>query len=167
MPRTPKMPDAPSPQELVPSEDRAGKEPAFSSEGYNKAARSAKLQGINLIRCSFASTPEFFRVRREGSELDLRYGCTTDTAAFLKDEGIGSLEWKWSVTVFDGKKKTLSVQATYLVIYDNFVECEEDSVKRFMSRVGRFASYPYFRSHVSQISWESGTSLPILPVIST
>ncbi len=43
----------------------------------------------------------------------------------------------------------------------------DEAVLVFVERVGKFATYPYFRAHCSQLSWESGADLPILPVIST
>ena len=159
---------ASSPQKLVPTEDRAGEKSAFASEAYNQVARAAKLQAIMLTSSKFLLRPEFLASGgAKGGQTNLSYGSTVHNISFNKEEGAASCDWKWSVTGTNKRKRTLSVEAVYIVIYDNLGGCEPEAVERFLRRVARFASYPYFRAHVSQISWESGANLPILPTIAT
>lgn len=165
MPRKPK--EVNSPQRLVPAEDKAGEKAAFSSEAYNKVARAAKLQAILLTESRFKVSPDFFVARQKGEEPNLRYSSAIATVMFDDEAGIASCEWKWAVVGKTKGKKTLSIEAVYFILYDDLIGCDAEAAKRFLRRVGRFASYPYFRAHVSQTSWESGANLPILPTIST
>ncbi len=75
--------------------------------------------------------------------------------------------WTWSLTAERGDKTVVGTEANYLIFYSGLEECNEAAVKRFLSRVSRFAVYPYFRAHVSQLSWESSANLPLLPTIAT
>lgn len=167
LPRRPKK-SAPSPQALVPADDKAGARAAFASEAYNKVARSAQLQLIMLESSRFFVLPEF--VVDRGSEervSNLSYSSSIDKIVFDSERGVASCEWSWSVSARTGRRKTLSVEAVYLVIYDGLTDCDSDAAGRFLRRVARFATYPYFRAHVSQKSWESGANIPILPTIAT
>jgi hypothetical protein len=159
---------AETPQQLVPADDRAGEKPAFSSEAYNKVARAAKLEGLILEKASFNVGRGFFKTRaKDASILKYAYESACADVQFNKKDGVASCSWTWGVDATIRKKNVLLISATYQVFYSNLLECEEVAVTRFLQRVGRFATYPYFRAHVSQVSWESGTNLPLLPTIAT
>jgi hypothetical protein len=158
---------ASTPQALIPEEDRA-EQAAFAADAYNKVARSAKLRGIMLIRSNFFVLEEFLaRQRSEDEKPSLSYGSSIKNVAFDAEKGIVSCEWTWNVTGRTGRKKSLFIQAVYLVFYDELIGCDPKAVDRFLRRVSRFATYPYFRAHVSQTNWESGAKLPIMPTIAT
>jgi hypothetical protein len=153
---------AASPQELVPPEDRSGEKPAFSSEAYNKVARSAKLIVVALVNSKFSVDPGF-----QVEKLSFGFDGSAHSPFYNSEDGTAGCRWQWCVHARKGRKKVLSLEATYVLLYDEIVECEEVAVFRYLERVGRFATYPYFRAHVSQVSWESSTNLPLLPTIAT
>lgn len=161
---------ASDPRQLIPDEDRTGDNPALLAEAYNKVAKAAKLQLIMLTESSFTMQPEFVANKsklEDGKKYKLSFGSSIANSVYKADSGLASCEWTWTVTAKAEKRKALSIQATYYILYDDVVDCEADAVNRYLRRVARFATYPYFRAHVSQVSWESGADLPILPTIST
>ncbi|BBK31201.1 hypothetical protein STHU_18350 [Allostella humosa] len=162
----PKNSEAPSPQSLIPTEDKAGDGAAFATEEYNEVARSAKLRDILLIGSEFEVIPAYFEHNHDG-EIVSKLGYNSTFTDFDFDDGVATGKWIWSVTARARRKKTLSILATYLVAYDGLAGCSHRAVFIYMRRVSRFASYPYFRTHVSHLSWESGAGLPILPTISS
>jgi hypothetical protein len=158
---------AATPQALVPEEDRSGPKPAFDPEAYNTVARAAKLSGITLLRSNFALQLEYFSsLDKEGGPKPRYAGAFTNNF-FNPKTGRASCEWNWGISVTHDRKKTLSIEVVYLLIYTGLQNCNEEHVIRYMQRVGRFATYPYFRAHVSQLNWEAGANLPMLPTIAT
>jgi hypothetical protein len=153
---------AASPQELVPPEDRSGERPAFSSDAYNKVARSATLVALALTSSKFLVDPSF-----DPEKLSFGFNGSPHGHFYDSEAGAAGCHWNWSVHARRGRKKLLTIEATYLLLYEQLTECEEPAVLRYLERVGRFATYPYFRTHVSQLSWESSTNLPLLPTIAT
>lgn len=65
-----------------------------------------------------------------------------------------------------GRKKMLTVEATYLVSFAVDGRTDEAAGELFVERVGRVAAYPYFRGLVAQLVSEAGVTLPPLPIIS-
>lgn len=163
-----KRANALSPQDLIPADDQAGPGASFATDAYNKAARSAQLRVIQLSNSQFNMTSVFLKANRTpDGKPKLAYASTMEAPFFDPEKGVAGCAWKWSVTAKVERVKVLTIEATYRLGYDGLDGCEEDAVFRFMARVGRFAAYPYFRAHVSQVSWESGAALPIMPAIHT
>lgn len=169
MSRPKKAVEAKSPQDLVPIEDKTGEGKSESSRKYNDVVKLAKLEFILLVASNFKMQPSFVgRERRtDDKRAKLSYGSVADSLTFSSDEGIAGCVWKWNVAGRIKNRKALTIEAHYSIYYSGLADCDEEAVERFLKRVGRFATYPYFRTHVSQISWESGADLPILPIIST
>jgi hypothetical protein len=168
LPKPPRKSEvAASPQDLVPPQDITVEKPADINASYNRVARKAKLVGLTLKSSNFFCSSEYFTAKDSETPPKLGYSSKMFDPAFSDERGVAKCEWKWCVSARAGRKKVLTIESTYLLIYENLEECEAAAVNRFMLRVGRFASYPYFRAHVSQISWESAAELPILPTIAT
>ena len=165
MPRSGKT--ASTPQGLVPDEDRSGPKPAFDPEAYNVVARAAKLRHIALFQSHFTVESGYFSARRSENPPRPRYAGEFGTHHFDASDGQAGCEWKWAITLTHERKKLLSIEVVYLIAYDGLKDCDEQQVVRFLRRVGRFATYPYFRAHVSQLNWEARLDLPILPTIAT
>ena len=165
MPRSAKS--AATPQALVPEEDRSGPKPAFAVEDYNKVARAAKLRRIMLLRSNFAVQLDYFAVMDKEGAPKPTYGGNFANQTFDVKAGRASCEWTWTISARQNRRRLLSIEVTYLIVYAGLEGCIEEAVVRYLRRVGRFASYPYFRAHVSQLNWESGANLPILPTIAT
>jgi hypothetical protein len=166
LPRSGKS-SAATPQDLVPNEDRSGPNAAFVSEAYNAVARAASLRRISLFRSKFEVQPQYFVSMNNENAPKPQYTGVFGDPHFDSDKGRATCRWTWGIKVRDKRKITLSIEVVYLIIYDRLTNSDPEQVIRYMHRVGRFASYPYFRAHVSQINWESGINLPILPTIAT
>lgn len=140
-------------------------------ENYNKVAGCAELLQIMLIASEFKMSPAFFAARSEekDSKKKLSYynEYSVEGLDFDSDEGVASMTIRFSVRATKDRKNLLSIKNTYIVVYGEMEGCEDGAVSAFMQRIGRFAAYPYFRTHVSQLSWESGANLPILPTVRT
>lgn len=169
MPSPPKTDHAraPNPQGLIPDADRASPKAAFDSEQYNKVARAAQLRRISLIQSKFVVLPAYFLERDSSTPTKFSYQAHFKNPAFSPEKGTASCEWHWGISSKFKRKTTLSVDTIYLVVYEGLGDCDPDAVTMYMRRVGRFSTYPYFRTRVSQYSWESNAEIPILPSIAT
>src|SRR5207302_781372 len=130
----------------VPEADRSGPKPAFDPEAYNTVARAAKLSGITLIRSNFRMDLDYFGLMDKEDKPKPRYGGTFQKEFFNETAGRAACEWNWSISITHERKKLLSLEVVYLVIYTGLADCAEEYVTRYMRRVGRFATYPYFRA---------------------
>jgi hypothetical protein len=139
----------------------------FAVDDYNKVARSAKLAGITLLRSNFGVELDYFSSPGKSDAPKPKYGSAFGKQRFNPKTGNAACEWTWTVSFRRNRKRVLFIDAVYLLVYVGLEDCIEEAVYRYMRRVGRFASYPYFRAHVSQLSWASNTSLPLLPTIAT
>ena len=57
------------------------------------------------------------------------------------------------------------IKSRYFVIYKTSNKLEDTYVGAFLSNVGSFATFPYFRSLVATYSAAASADLPILPVL--
>lgn len=138
---------------------------------YNKVVATASLEKLFLIASDFHVSPEYFQ--KVHAEEDIDFVFSHEVLGVSADSSSGSVDgvFKWQVEVKctpnDGDDEAfLSISANYFVLYQGITPgCSEAAMKAFFEKVGRIASYPYFRSHVSQTSWESEAQLPLLPVI--
>ena len=158
---------ASDPQKLVPKGDVSGPNAAFVTESYNKVARAAKLEGLVLTGSDFIIHPNYYSPTAENGAVSFSYDASVDDEIFDAKSGLASCAWTWTVEGKLDDEIVVRVRATYRIFYSELTDCEETAVKRFMNRVGRFATYPYFRAHVSQTSWESSAQLPLLPTIAS
>ncbi len=141
---------------------------AYMPEDYAAVTQRAQLSSIHLLSCAFRVHPEFSGdPAHDARRRKFSYGITFTEFAHDTEVGQAVGHFTWSVDVRSGRKKVVSIKATYAITYTNLESMKSGSVLAFVERVGRFATYPYFRSLVSQLSWESGAQLPIMPVISS
>lgn len=139
----------------------------FKPEDYAAVTRAAELVLIELTSCNFSVAPEFFReLAQDNPRHKYSYGEEFENPVYDSESGIAGGEFVWTLGVKVGRKKVVRVSATYRIIYTNLSEMNGGAITAFVKRVGRFATYPYFRGLVSHLSWESNAELPIMPVIS-
>lgn len=137
---------------------------------YNALVRECELSDIRLVNLKFDTKPAYFsaiRAETEGNGQLVRAfdGQMSDIFYDEETQTLGG-QFDWSTEVRSGKKKLLKVEARYLVVYGNVPDvAAAETRERYIQRVGKFATYPYYRSLVSQISWGSKTDLPIMPVL--
>lgn len=93
------------------------------------------------------------------------FNWTFERIGYEKDDGLLAGAFAWDVVVKKGNTKLLSAQATYMVAYGDVPDVDEEPAFAFVERVGRFATYPYFRSHVAHMASQAGADVPVLPVL--
>ena len=136
---------------------------------YNRAVRSASLQDIRLIASSFTIEAKYFEVvedaQTDEETLTLSYGSELSQVSYDEDSGVLFGQFDWNATAEKDENQVLNIRAAYLVVYDCDEELDEEAAETFVARVGRFATFPYFRTLVGFYSTASSTGLPILPVL--
>jgi hypothetical protein len=151
--------------------EEANAEPSrFIIKKYNAVVRSAELVDIRLISSKFDVKTEYFALKQaeeEGEKKRIKHGFGWQLSTFSYSQErrymLGHLEW--SATSVKGRKNLLTIKATYLVVYTAGEDLEEEYVSAFLSNVGRFATFPYFRSLVATYSAAASADLPLLPIL--
>ena len=148
------------------SDIEAPSKPTFTREEYNDVAGAAELAQIMLVSSNFEVKPEFWKAKKEDSD-KIKHIYDWDILQYDYDQKEGSAMSRiiFVIHLKYGRKIVLDINCSYLIIYKGIPDKHPEAVEMFMKRIGRFAAYPYFRTHVSQLSWESNTKLPILPTI--
>ncbi len=131
---------------------------------YNRVVSHAKINDIRLIASRFDLKPEAV----EMNDRIWTFGLADQLEDWSCDNAKGSLTGVYSYTAscLEGRRKLLTVTGRYLCTYALSDLCDEEAARQFLSRVGRFAAYPYFRSMFATLTQQSGLLLPPLPVIS-
>jgi hypothetical protein len=129
---------------------------------YNQAVEAAELADIVLIGSRFDFKPDYF----EGEQSQkLLFGGGAMMFNYDPEDGTATVVFRWWLQVKREDESLFDLEARFLAGYKNLIGQDEEAIKAFVARVGRFATYPYFRSFVSSISWLSGAQLPILPIL--
>ncbi|MCP1199850.1 hypothetical protein [Notoacmeibacter sp. MSK16QG-6] len=147
--------------EVVKSNDKT--EAARAVDKYNAAVASSELKSIMLTDVSFNVKPDFFSQDLEKQKLVSNIEQSEPLHEEGEDIGVSFVEFK--VSSREGRKQNLVCKARYAVIYGGFSQCNAKEVKHFLSRVGTFACYPYFRSLFANLNWSANVELPPLPVL--
>lgn len=141
----------------------------FDIEKYNAVVDAAELADVSLISCDFHIQPEYFEqkaLQKDGAgKLKYSFGGTLGGFQFHSEEGLVGGEYAWNLTARAGRKHLAKLRCVYICYYTGLEGHDEAAAIAFLKRVGRFATFPYFRAFTSQISWNSGADLPILPVV--
>lgn len=136
---------------------------------YNEVVASAELGDISLVNANFSLDTEYFAKRSEAEEgegsIEFLKNLKIQELTYEEKEGFVGASFNWSLEVKSKRKQLLKLDCEYICYYTNVPGMDREVVEVFMKRVGRFATYPYFRSLASQMSWASGTDLPLLPVL--
>lgn len=136
---------------------------------YDRVVESAELRDIKLIRLNFDVRPKFFEVMSSDvppepvptSSFDNKF----ENLSYDAQEGVLGAQILWSAQMKQSRIKLLAIEAHYIIVYENVAVVEERHALAFLKRVGRFATYPYYRALVSRLSAESGVNLPVLPIL--
>jgi hypothetical protein len=132
---------------------------------YAKVSTAAQLRDIKLLESAYSIKPEVFEVTEDLENMNHGFSGECTQLFFDEEAGLALGHYRWSAEVKSGRKKVLKLQADYLVAYTGLTDCDEGHVRFFFEKVGRFATYPYFRALFSHQSSESGLMLPPLPTL--
>ena len=131
---------------------------------YNRIVSHATIRDIRLIGTKFDLKPEAVELADQVWEFKLsdrldEWTCDNEKARLT---GL----YIYTASCMQGRNKLLTVECRYLSAYTLSDQCDAEASKEFLTRVGRFAAYPYFRSVFASLTQQSGIMLPPLPVIS-
>lgn len=145
-----------------PSAVAVGEQTASNTQNYNAVVGAAQLADIILVSSNFKVEPGHFEAKAEKS---FSYQLSDVKVTVNSEQGRAQGAFTWKVQATYAENTTFMLFATYIAVYVNVLHQQEDSIRAFVRRVGTFATYPYFRSHASHISWASKAELPTLPVL--
>lgn len=138
--------------------------PAFNNSTYEKVAQSASLRQVNLTNSMFLiKTDAFVEAEDEGTDLRPSFRGEPKQQSYFATSGHLVGVYHWSVEIKVGRVKALKMSAEYALIYSGLTESPEEYVKLYFAKVGRFTSYPYFRSLLAMNVSAAGVSIPPLP----
>jgi hypothetical protein len=162
-----KRPSEKPPTEQVPLADDATQAAVNARKAwvsaYNSVVDASELSNVLLISLTFSVDPEYYS--DDGSDRKLRFDAEVDTPHFDSESGSATGLFHWFLEAKKGEEVQLSVKSSWYILYTGLKDQNEDAIRAFVERIGRLATYPYFRTLVSQITWASGTNLPIMPVL--
>lgn len=133
----------------------------FDHETYRDVTIAARLRDIRLISCDYSIKPEVFEALEDLEKMGFFGG--PSGFHFDGETGVMIGHYQWTAEIKLGRKKVLKLASEYLIAYTGLSGFEEDYVRFYFEKVGRFATYPYFRSNFSHHSSASGIMLPPLP----
>jgi hypothetical protein len=151
-------------------EDAQTRSPRVTFKKYNAVVQSADLVDIRLTSSKFDIKREYHLLKRSEADEEkrsLKLGMSGSLIEFkyVNTEGLMVGNFEWSAFGTKGRKRLISVTARYLVIYRAAKDLEDLYVGAFLENVGKFASFPYFRSLVATYSAAASADLPILPIL--
>ena len=135
----------------------------FDSEIYHEVSCSAELQELRLVSSKFKMKPELFLYEDDGKPPKNLFHGHAVGVTIDEDEGLIAGNYIWEAELKFGRSTGLKLQAEYLLIYSGVGGLDANHTSMYFSRVGRFSTYPYFRSHFSNHVTEAGLMLPPLP----
>ena len=130
---------------------------------YNNLVSRAHLRTIRLTTSKFELKPEALGLDPDG----WRNGLSAALAQSFLEAESGSL---YGIFVFDvvcrqGRKRVLGINATYLTNYRVEGDCDDKTCELFLERVGKIATYPYFRTLVATLTSQAGLLMQPLPIM--
>lgn len=131
---------------------------------YNRVVSHAKIADIRLIGSKLDLKPE--AVEMAGRAWTFSLSDQLDDWSCDNEKGTLTGVFSYTAACLEGRKRLLSVSGRYLCTYALSDLCDGEAGRQFLTRVGRFAAYPYFRSIFAALTQQSGLLLPPLPVIS-
>lgn len=144
-------------------------EKASALAAYNKVVEDAELLDIRLTDFKFSVKPKYYPAIEKEADGNVRLSRSFDheVVDIGRDAEMGTVggRFVWSLKISEGKARLMTIDASFFVVYRSVPDVEQEHVEAYLRKVGRFATYPYFRNLVSQMSWESATDLPIMPVL--
>ncbi|MEZ5894996.1 MAG: hypothetical protein R3C51_01225 [Parvularculaceae bacterium] len=150
--------------DLVASE--LGRPPQLDSAEHNRLVEAAELDDIRMMQSSFSVVPRYFdEAIADMRNFEINSSITEPVFDAESKKLISAFEYCIEVNI-EGEQ-LLYCKAMYLVAFTIEGDFDLETMKYFARRVGRNASYPYFREFASSQSWASNADLPILPILKT
>lgn len=141
---------------------------SFTSDGFDQAkyagvSQNAKLSELRLITVDYkVSTEALFNSLHELNP-KFSFEGTASAFDFSADDGRVFGVYEWVAAVKAGRKNAIRSKCSYFLIYSGLQEHDPEYVRLYFEKIGRFASYPYFRAQFASDVASSGVFLPPLP----
>lgn len=150
------------------SKNAGGKSEAefvLDQEVYANVSRAAKLHEVQLCSSQFSAKLDLFQDVETLSQMSHRYLGKCEELS-LDDEGDAVAgRFSWLAEIKSGRKVGLKLSAEYFILYSGFEGLDTEHACFFVQRLGRFVSYPYFRTLFAHHASDAGLLLPPLPVL--
>lgn len=136
---------------------------AMDAAVYNELVSRAHLRSIRLTGSKFDLKPEGILLDPDAWRNNIATGLAD---AFIEPES-GSLYgiFSFEVVCRQSRKKVLTVSATYLTNYRIEGGSDETAYMLFLERVGKIATYPYFRALFATLTSQAGLLMQPLPIM--
>lgn len=136
---------------------------------YSRVVKSAQLREILLLGSSFDVDRSFMEglepENDDGISLDFTYGTDVPGVKYDSEKGVLVGQFDWYARAEKDDHKAIGIRGLYAIIYDCDVDLDEEACEQFVLRVGKFATFPYFRQLVGFYGNAASLELPILPVL--
>jgi len=161
---------------MMPEEREKGRRPVlreltfasdeFDNAKYSEVARFARLREMGLVEANFKLRPDCFSdLVTSPDELTHGFGGDVEQLSFDPEGGVLFGVYAWNAEIKKGNKKALKLLCKYFIVYNNLEDQPADYAKLYLEKVGKFASYPYFRSQFAILTSAAGLTLPPLPAL--
>ncbi|MES2432522.1 MAG: hypothetical protein V4586_01680 [Pseudomonadota bacterium] len=142
---------------------------SFSTEGFDRAiyadvAMKARLRELALSESEFSAKIDVLRLAEMRHEdMAHTFGGECTDFSFDSESGIAFGNYAWTAEMKHGRTKVLKLKCKYLLVYSNLKSCPQDYVGLYFEKVGRFSSYPYFRTVFASHTSFAGAAVKPLP----
>ncbi len=138
----------------------------FDLAKYEQVSKAARLREVKLVSSSYHVKPQAFAVSEDDDKVKKKFMGKVVQFHLDADAGIawGRLEWLAEVKI--SRQTVIKLVAEYLLVYSEVDGCDPEHTSYYFKKVGRFATYPYFRALFSHHIGETGIAMAPLPTLS-
>ena len=151
------------------AERKDGKPTEKSRQEYIKVVKSAQLKEILLLSSSFDVDRSFLESAEPDEDGDVKLGFTCGAEVpdvrYDATEGIFTGQFDWYAKADKDDHVAIDIRGSYGIVYQCDRDLEKGAVQSFVLRVGKFATFPYFRQLAAFYATSASLGLPILPVL--
>lgn len=129
----------------------------------NKVVAETVLEEIRMVSSAMHVAANYYSAH-DAPSLDLKLKDPVELSPPNEKGGLAA-RYEWSVSGTHGDEVTLTISAVFIINFVIPIGSSPEAYERFITRLGKMGSYPYFRAHVSMMSDAASAGLPPLPII--
>lgn len=133
------------------------------AEEYNAVVETAHLLDVKMIASEFSVRAPFFSEEKEG--VRFVYGCEAGTQHYNAEDGRLLGMFHVEAGAKKSRKFLLKAKATYVIAFAVEGKPTQEGALAYLSRVGSFGCWPYFRAHFATLCASAGAEAPPLPIM--
>lgn len=135
-----------------------------NADKYSEVVASASLGSLLLRESKFKILPDYYDPSLQETA-KFSFAAEVGNIAYFEKDSVIQGQFDFTITVKKGRKNLLTINASYILLYELSKKVDVKSAELFCEKVGMFSCYPYFRQLVSSYSDSASANLPILPVL--